>query len=391
MNLANEFKKDLEIRLEKVREQLKEREVEALLVTSNPNLFYLAGSVLNGYIYISQDKCLFFIRRPVGVEGENIHYIRKPEEIPEVLAQFNIPMPKSIALEDNDINMAEYDRLAKVFENSQVIGGSAILSGAREVKTPFELDVLRRTGLRQAKLYKSIAGLYKSGMNDLEFSAAIEHEFRKDGHLGFLRVSGFRMECFMGQVFAGENAFVPSPYDFALGGEGMHSSFPMGLSGRDIEEGTTVMVDMTGNFEGYITDMTRTFRVGEIPEVAYKAHDLSVKIQKELAYSFGEGAVCGDMYNFAFDMVREHGFEQYFMGGDQKAGFIGHGVGVQLNELPVIFPRNKGKLVAGMVIALEPKFVIPNVGAVGTENTYIVTKDGLECITALDESIVELG
>lgn len=391
MNFKAEFEKDLKTRLERVRALMREGQAEACLVTSNHNIFYLTGRVLNGYIYITQDKFLLFIRRPVGAEGENFYYIRKPEDIPGILVELNIPLPESVALEDNDINAAEFERLAKVFEGSRVAGGSSILLEAREVKTPFELEILRRTGAKQAELYKGIAGLYKKGMNDLAFSAAIEYEFRKAGHLGFLRVSGFRMECFMGQIFAGENASVPSPYDFALGGEGMHPAFPSGLSGIDIKEGTSVMVDMTGNFEGYITDMTRTFRVGEVPEIAYKAHNLSVEIQKKLACSFGEGAICGDMYNTAYEMVKEQGLEQYFMGGDQKAGFIGHGVGVQLNELPVVFPKNKGKLKAGMVIALEPKFVIPGVGAVGTENTYIVTKEGLECVTKLDEGIVELG
>ncbi len=381
---------DLELRLEKVRAVMEDSKFDALLVTSNANLFYLTGMVINGYVFITQENYFVFVRRPVGLKGDNIHYIRKPEDIPEILQSLGVPLPVQIALEEIDINAAEFERLSKGFEGAGVSGGSGILLRAREVKTPLEMEFLKRTGQRQAEVYKLVPSLYEKGMTDLEFSAAIEHGFRKRGHIGFLRVSGFRMECYMGQIFAGDNAAAPSPYDFALGGAGLHTAFPNGLAGIDITEGTTVMVDMTGNFEGYITDMTRTFRVGEISEIAYRAHNLSLEIQKKLSQNFGEGAVCGDMYNFAYEMVKEQGLEQYFMGGDQKAGFIGHGVGVQLNELPVIFPKNRERLKAGMVIALEPKFVIPHVGAVGTENTYVVTKDGLECITVLDEDIIEL-
>ena len=78
------------------------------------------------------------------------------------------------------------------------------------------------------------------------------------------------------------------------------------------------------------------------------------------------------------------------MGHNQQAPFIGHGVGIQLNELPVVTSRSRDILEGNMTIALEPKFVIPHVGAVGIENTYVVTASGLECITVFPEEIQEL-
>ena len=87
---------------------------------------------------------------------------------------------------------------------------------------------------------------------------------------------------------------------------------------------------------------------------------------------------------------KEAGLEEYFMGLKQKAGFIGHGVGIEVNEMPVIAPRSRDILEAGNVIALEPKFVIPSVGAVGIENTYVVRDNGLECLTNAPEEIAEL-
>lgn len=82
--------------------------------------------------------------------------------------------------------------------------------------------------------------------------------------------------------------------------------------------------------------------------------------------------------------------EEYFMGHRQKAGFIGHGVGIEVNELPVIAPRSRDVLQEGMVIALEPKFVLPEIGAVGVENTFLVTADGMEKLTTCTEDIVRL-
>ena len=103
------------------------------------------------------------------------------------------------------------------------------------------------------------------------------------------------------------------------------------------------------------------------------------------------GVAAADLYNMAADMVKAAQMEPYFMGHRQHAGFIGHGVGIEINEAPVIAPRSRDILAEGNAIALEPKFVIPGIGAVGIENTYLVTDDAaMECITLADEGITDL-
>ena len=91
-----------------------------------------------------------------------------------------------------------------------------------------------------------------------------------------------------------------------------------------------------------------------------------------------------------FRSVKERHLEDYFMGYTQKAGFIGHGVGIEINELPVIAPKSRHVLEEGMTFALEPKFVIPEVGAVGIENTFVVRKDGIELLTDFEENIIDM-
>ena len=86
-------------------------------------------------------------------------------------------------------------------------------------------------------------------------------------------------------------------------------------------------------------------------------------------------------------MVRRNGLADYFMGTGQQAGFVGHGVGLEINEPPVLAPRSKEILQPGMAIAIEPKFVLPGIGAVGIENTYIVRDGGLEKITVCEEEL----
>ena len=102
------------------------------------------------------------------------------------------------------------------------------------------------------------------------------------------------------------------------------------------------------------------------------------------------GVEASTLYRLACDIVAERGLERYFMGHRQHASFIGHGIGIEINELPVIAPRSRALLEEGNVIALEPKFVIPGTGAVGIENTYLITDDGALSLTNAPEEIINL-
>ena len=228
-------------------------------------------------------------------------------------------------------------------------------------------------------------------MTDLELQIEIERQMRLHGSVGIFRSFGQNMDIFMGSMLAGDNAQTPSPYDFALGGAGISPLLPIGANGSKLMPGTTLMVDMAGNYRPYMDDMTRTFVIEQAPDLAYQAHQVSINIHKAIVDSFNVGTACSDLYLLAEEIAKENGLATYFMGTTQQAKFIGHGVGLEINEPPVLSPRSKETLEPGMAFALEPKFVLPGIGPVGIENTYIVQEDGLENITLCDEALVILS
>ena len=198
------------------------------------------------------------------------------------------------------------------------------------------------------------------------------------------------MDIFMGSILAGDNAQVASPFDYALGGEGVSPILPLGANGSSLKPGSTIMIDMAGNYQPYMDDMSRTFVIEHAPDIAYFAHEVSIKIHNTIKAYAKPGTSCSDIYNTAFELVKENNLEAYFMGTVQQAKFIGHGVGLEINEPPVLTPRSKETLVAGMSIALEPKFVLPGIGPVGIENTYIVKENKIENITLCNEELIIL-
>ena len=373
-------------RLTPIRHLMATEGLDAILITDNANIYYLTGRVFDGLIYIPlSGPVVCFVRRPLGLEGDGVVYIRKPEEM---AATIGLGVPATLGLELDVTAWSTVKRLAAIFPEAEIKNASALMRRARAVKTPVEIEKIRRSGIAQDRVYSRIPALYREGMTDIELQVEIERIARLDGCLGQFRISGDSMELFMGNVLVGANADMPSPYDFAMGGAGMDPSLPVGASGEEIKPGNTVMVDMNGNFTGYMTDMTRTFAVGHISDLAVKAHECSIAIHDALRREAIPGAEAKALYSRALEIVREAGLEHYFMGHRQHAGFIGHGVGIEINELPVIAPRSRDILAEGNVIALEPKFVIPATGAVGIENTYVVTDKGLECLTNSPEGII---
>jgi Xaa-Pro aminopeptidase len=382
---------EIQIRLNRIREKMREENIEACLISSNVNLFYASGIIFSGYLFFRQTgESLFFIKRPQGITGENVFYIRKPEQIGGILKELQIAEPETIWLEGDEMTHSEWLRLEKVFPGSKAVNSTTALRQVRSVKTAYELELIREGGRRQSEAFRVFPSLYKPGMTDHEFAVEMEYEIRKRGSLGIFRIFGQSMEAFMGTVLTGENAGAPSAYDFALGGQGLHPSIPIGQSGLPILSGQTVMVDICGNFNGYSVDQTRIFSVGKTTPEAIYAHQVSMEISDTLAEMGKPGVVCEDLYEKALEIAKKHRLEDSFMGRIQQASFVGHGIGLVLNELPVLCRKNKEILREGMTIALEPKFIIDKIGAVGNENTCIVCENGMEKVTTAPEEIVLL-
>ena len=383
---------ELKLRRDKIRALMAQQGIDAALITCNVNLIYTYGRVVSGYLYLPLNApARLFIKRPNDIEGEHIHPIRKPEQITGLLKECGLPLPVKLMLEGDELPFTEYNRLAACFPETEVVScGTAWIRQARSIKTPIEIEMFRRSGIAHAKAYEQIPSVYQPGMTDRQLSVEIERLMRLEGCLGIFRVFGQSMEIFMGSLLAGDNAAVPSPYDFALGGKGLDPSLPGGVSGTLLQAGQCFMVDMGGNFYGYMGDMSRVFSIGKLPEQAYAAHQTCLEIQEEIVAMAKPGTVCEDMYNKAIEIVTKAGFADYFMGVDQKAKFIGHGIGLEINEMPVLAPRMKQELEPGMVFALEPKIVLPGIGPVGIENSWAVTTDGLEKLTLCKEEIIEL-
>lgn len=382
---------ELELKWRRIQQAMRQEEADGCLLTMNMNLYYVSGQVFNGYFYLpAEGRPYWFVKRLTVPETNQVHVIRKPEQMPELFRDLNLAMPRKLLLEADELSYNEYIRLQHVFRAEATGNASALIRHIRMIKTPWEIEQMRISARRHEAVYREIPACYRPGMRDVELQIEIEKRMRMHGSLGYFRAFGSNMDIFMGSLLAGENAGEPSPFDFALGGKGIHASGPLGANGTLLREGTTVMADMSGNYTAYQTDMTRVFSIGKLPDRAYRVHRVALEIQARMERTAKPGVPCAELYRDALAMAGQEGLEDCFMGTRFQAKFVGHGVGLEINELPVLTTRSKDILQPGMTFAFEPKFVLAGIGAVGIENTFLVTDSGVEKMTLLDENITEL-
>jgi hypothetical protein len=386
-----QMENELELKWRRIQQAMRQEEADGCLLTMNVNLYYVSGQVFNGYFYLpAEGRPYWFVKRLTVPETNQVHVIRKPEQMPELFRDLNLAMPRKLLLEEDELSYNECIRLQHVFRAEATGNASALIRHIRMIKTPWEIEQMRISARRHEAVYREIPACYRPGMRDVELQIEIEKRMRMHGSLGYFRAFGSNMDIFMGSLLAGENAGEPSPFDFALGGKGIHASGPLGANGTLLREGTTVMADMSGNYTAYQTDMTRVFSIGKLPDRAYRVHRVALEIQARMERTAKPGVSCAELYRDALAMAGQEGLKDCFMGTHLQAKFVGHGVGLEINELPVLTTRSKDILQPGMTFAFEPKFVLAGIGAVGIENTFLVTDSGVEKMTLLDENIIEL-
>ncbi|MFO7983969.1 MAG: Xaa-Pro peptidase family protein [Desulfuromonadales bacterium] len=389
---------ELEIRYRKLQVLMEKQGLDAVLMVQSADLFYFTGSIQQGVLYVPQSgQPIYMVRREYNRARmecglKEIVPFRSPRNIPEILSDFNLPMPKKAGMELDVVPVAFFGRFQKVLTDCEIVDASALIRTVRSVKSEYEIEIMKDAALQVEKVCQRAREVIKPGMTDFEVAAELEYTARKANHQGLTRMRGFNSELFYGHVFSGPDSAVPAFNDTPLGGLGVNPSIGQGASYNRIEAGQPIIVDFTGAFDGYIVDQTRTFCVGGLSDEMNKAYDDMVKIEKKLKDIARPGVAWGELYDQCLGMAVDMGYADHFMGSSgAQVSFIGHGVGIEVDEFPFIAKGFSDQVLEkNMTFAFEPKVVYPGIGAVGVENTFWVAEDGLKHITFTSEELAVL-
>jgi Xaa-Pro dipeptidase len=355
-------------------------------IFSKINQYYFTGTMQDGVLFIPRyDEAVFWVRRSYerAVEESEFPGIR-PMSTYRDPAAFMQKLPGTVYLEKEIIPVAMLERFLRYFPFEGIESADAQISRVRSVKSEFELSLMRQSGkIHQRVMEELVPGMLHEGMSELEFFCDMFSSFIREGHQGIVRWGMFGAESILGHAAFGVSSIYPTSMNSPSGNYGMSPAVPMnGSPDRRLHIGDLIYIDTGCGVGGYHSDKTMTYMFGKpVPDAAIEAHQQCVDIMHKAAAMLRPGAIPSVIYNEIMSSLSPSFLENFMGFGKRTVKFIGHGIGLTIDESPVIANGFNEPIREGMVFAIEPKKGIPDVGLVGTENTYIVTPDGGISIT----------
>jgi len=384
-------KSELDQRIAKLQAHLKQQDIGGAIIIQNADLFYFSGTISQSHLFIpAEGKPLLMVKNTFERAKEesaleNIVYVDSLKEILPTLQAYGFSGFKTLGFELDVLPANLYFRYLELFKPAKVVDASELIRTVRMIKSDYELEILREVNITQSQLFPYISANLQEGMSELKLAAMIDAFYREKGHPGLMRVRGFNTELHQNHVVSGNNT-TPSYFWGAVGGRGVGPAFAQGASHKLIGRDEPVLVDIGFNLDGYSLDQTRIFCIGKLSDHLAQAYQVAIEIIEQIKQLAKPGVPCGKLHELARQIAGASPFANHFTGYPNQLTFCGHGIGLEQDELPVIGYKFKTPLEPGMVFALEPKFTFPD-GAVGIENTYLVTQDGLETLTVYDEGV----
>ncbi len=384
---------EIEGRVARFQEALRAAELDGALVVQETDLVYLAGTGQSAHLVVpAEGEPALFVRKTLERAREEsplarVEPLRSLRDLPGALASCGVERGR-LGLELDVLPAATYLAYARRLEGFELADCSLPLRRVRAVKTTWELERIHVAAEQLSHVPEWMARHARPGMTEVELAAELERELRLAGHQGPIRFRAFNNELFYGSVLAGPSGAVPGSTETPVVGPGPNVAVSKGASHRPIEEGEPILIDFAGAHEGYLADQTRTYSLGPLPRYLEEPYEAAREILHRVAAEARPGVTGARLYEKAMELA---GDREGFMGwGAERVSFVGHGIGLEIDELPLLARGWDEPLEAGMVFALEPKFVFPEVGAVGIENSYLVTGSGVERLTSAPEELIEL-
>jgi len=388
---------ELESRLAKVQVRVKQANLDGILAFHKTDVFYLTGTAQGGVVFVPPEgPPVFAVRRSLHrAKSESawaeIVPLKGMRVLPEVLAARGHAGLRRLGLGLDVMPARLYLQLGEVFPDAELVDASNVLPEVRMIKSAYEIERIEQAAEQLRVVMAQIPAMMREGCaREIELAAKIEGALRRLRHQGVIRCRRFGMEMFYGAVSTGASASYPTDFDGPDGMEGLYPAVPLSAGERLFRQGEPIMVDLCGGYDGYIADKTRIFSPGGVrDEELLRAHHFALQVQEAVQVRMRPGAHAGRLWQAVEEMVADSPFAANFMGyGDNQSKFVGHGVGLELDELPILTGRSEVVLKQGMVIAVEPKFFFGDRGGVGIENTWVVTQDGCRNLTADNDAIV---
>ncbi len=386
--------KEIERRITAVQKLIRASDMEALFIIQRADLFYFTGTAQLGYLYVpAEGEPLLMIKKyyPRARNESSIKNtieIDSIKDIPKKITEYCGRVARHIGFENDVLPVSDFYFFQNIFNAEGYKDGSPLIHTVRMIKSAWEIEQIEKVNELTYKTFKYIKKELRPGLTEIEFAGMYETYSRTIGHEAKLRARNFQAELYNWHILSGESGGTIGLLDAPASGEGCSPSFPVGGGRKKIKKNEPVMIDIGFVMNGYHADETRMFAIGKMPDKAMKACEAAIKIHDSVIEKAAPGVTIGELFQHAVDRAGALGYKEQFLGPvGNKVTFVGHGIGIELVEPPILARNRQEPLQPGMVFSLEPKLVFRNEFSAGIESMFTVTETGSRILSKVPAKV----
>ncbi len=308
---------------------------------------------------------------------KNIFQIDSIKSITDTIKKLHLKLPKTCGLAFDVVPVRDFHFYQILFNSTKWIDCTQIINKCRQIKSSYEIEQIKIAGALSEKTFAYIKENIKPGIPEMEFAGEFETFARRLGHSGILLNRHYRADGFPFHLLSGENGGFACSLDSPCCGTGTSITHPYGAGAKIIQKNEPILIDFGTVLNGYHMDETRMFAMVSMEQSAMDASKASMEILYSILSLMKPGVIMGDIFDHSLQLAKRLGYEEQFLGlSGIKSIFIGHGIGLELVENPIISKGRKDILKSGMVFVIEPKFIFKNRFTAGIESVIQITNQG---------------
>jgi Xaa-Pro dipeptidase len=383
-------------RIERLKGELDRQGIDGALVVQLADLFYFSNTDQDAHLWVSSSRNpILMVRKSMARAAMDSPIktqlpLKGFKQMKELVVENLGKTPKKIGLEMDTLPASFLLAYQKLFPDTEMVDISPLILGIRMVKSGYEIGCIRKATKAADEMFEKVPEFMGEGETEMNVAMKIESFLGCHGHPAIVRMRGFNREGTLMFVISGHSASMVSSAPGAVCGTGPGAFYSQGPGDKRIRKNEPVVVDVAVCHDGYLSDQTRIFSIGSVSENLARAHDEMLRVQEMIAQKAVPGVAASALYDLAVEQVERAGLSSGFMGYPEAVPFVGHGVGLELDEWPILGKKQNMILAPGMTIAVEPKFVTPEKGAVGIEDTFLVGPHGMERLNRFPNRICVL-
>ncbi len=381
---------EIDRRIKKIRKELQDNGIDGLLIVQRVDLFYFSGTAQTGFLYIpAEGQPVLFIKRYLPRAREessikNIIEVKSIKEVPGFISDFYGKLPGTIGLEFDVLPVRDFNFYKRLFAAEKFVDGSHLIHKVRMIKSDWEIEQIEKTAELSQKTFEYMKSAIRPGLTEMEFSGMYETFARKLGHGAKLRVRDYQTEGYPWHILSGTNGGLLGLLDSPASGEGTSAAFPCGGGNKLLAADEPIMIDLGSVLNGYHMDETRMFAIESMPGRAMDACRAAIEIHNAVLEIAKPDISLDELFLHSVETAKSLGYSEPYLGPPgHEVSFVGHGIGLELIEFPIIAGGKKERLEPGMTFALEPKMVFENEFSAGIESVFLVTETGARLISKM--------